>query len=70
MRKHFHLSPRNAADSSLSLVNDKKINDIISKLQKSPALQGCPESEYNLLKICFLHRRRLTKILNILKSKM
>ena len=35
MRKHFHLSPRNAADSSLSLVNDKKINDIISKSSKS-----------------------------------
>ena len=50
MRKHFHLSPRNAADSSHSLVNDKKINDIISKSYKSlPTLLGCPESEYNLL---------------------
>ena len=67
MRKHFHLSPRNAADSSLSLVNDKKINDIISKSYKS--LQHYHRDALNPnITCCFASKE--ADSLNIFKSKM
>ena len=66
MRKHFHLSPRNAADSSLSLVNDKKINDIISKSYKS--LQHYRDALNRNMTCCFASKE--TDNLNIFKSKM